>query len=245
MATALNNLAALLDDDPATLAEAEAHYDEAAAIYARLHGADSRHVAVALGNLARVRHARGDLPGALDAQRRSVAIKETVHGADHPHVAQALMILGRIAKELGHLEDARAHLQRALDIRTAAFSADHAKAAAARRALGEVMFALHARREGDADAVLNASLYYDEVLPLLQRVVEDERRLHGDAHRATALALHNVATLLWNQDCASEEARTHGAEALAIATRALGPDDPTTKRYAEAWGEKKEEAAAS
>ena len=93
--------------------------------------------------------------------------------------------------------------------------------------------------------MLNAKLYYDEVLPVMQEVVADARRLHGDAHPATATALNNLATLLWNQDCASEEARTHGAEALAIATRALGPDDPTTKRYAEAWGEKKEEAAAS
>ena len=91
--------------------------------------------------------------------------------------------------------------------------------------------------------MLNAKLYYDEVLPVMQEVVADARRLHGDAHPATATALNNLATLLWNQDPESEEARKHGREALAIATKALGADDPITKKYAAEWG--KEGAAAA
>ena len=69
--------------------EAERLYVEARAIYERWHGHDHESVARGRGNLARVRHARGDLAGALEAQRQYLKARLTGIHVLHSAAGQA------------------------------------------------------------------------------------------------------------------------------------------------------------
>jgi hypothetical protein len=56
----------------------------------------------------------------------------------------------------------------------------------------------------------------------------------GEEHPDVATSLNNLALLLWNTE-RRKEANVYGRQALAIATRALGPSHPTTQQFREDW----------
>ena len=74
-----------------------------------------------------------------------------------------------------------------------------------------------------------------EAEPLYKESLAIRKKVFGDEHPKVALALNNLALLLWNQDNESEEAARLGKQALEISEKVLGPDHPTTVQYRNDW----------
>jgi tetratricopeptide (TPR) repeat protein len=88
-ATALNNLAELLEDK-GDHAGAERLLRRALAIREKALGPDHTDTAMSLGNLAALLKSKGDYAGAEPLFRRALAIREKELGPDHPDTAISL-----------------------------------------------------------------------------------------------------------------------------------------------------------
>jgi Flp pilus assembly protein TadD len=75
-------------------------------------GAEHRHTASSLNNLAVVLKAQGDLAGARPLHERALAIREKVLGAEHPDTVMNLNAV--LLQAQGDLAGARPLLERAL-----------------------------------------------------------------------------------------------------------------------------------
>ncbi|HYZ54865.1 MAG TPA: tetratricopeptide repeat protein [Streptosporangiaceae bacterium] len=122
VATALNNLASILQDlgqphDAQPLLERALAIDEAA------HGPSHPTVATDLDNLAMTLRALGQPQDARPLQERALAITEAAYGPSHPDVARDLNNLAQILQDLGQPHDARPLQERALAITEAAQAA--------------------------------------------------------------------------------------------------------------------------
>jgi tetratricopeptide (TPR) repeat protein len=114
----------------------------------------------------------------------------------------------------------------------------------------------HSWGEEDADVLnnlaelLRAQGKYDEAEPLCEQSLaimrkvcaihlaassrDHSRKVLGEDHPSMVTSLNNLSMLLENTG-RSEEAYVYGRQALAIATRALGPNHPTTKQLRKNW----------
>jgi tetratricopeptide (TPR) repeat protein len=107
-----------------------------------------------------------------------------------------------------------------------------------------------ARDLNNLAALLRAQGKYDEAEPLYRQSLAIKRKvcaIHfaassrdhsckvlGEEHPSVATSLNNLAGLLKNTG-RSKEAYLYGRQALAIETRALGPNHPTTKQLRKNW----------
>jgi tetratricopeptide (TPR) repeat protein len=173
-------------------------------------------------------------------------------GEEHPHVANSLHNLAGLLDAQGKYDEAEPLYRQSLAIRRkvcaihlAASSRDHFC-----KVLGEEHPDVAASLNNLA-GLLYAQGKYDEAVPLYQQSLAIMRKVcavhltassrdHsckvlGEEHPAVATSLNNLAVLLWKTG-RSEEANVAGRQALAIATRALGPSHRATQQYRKDWG---------
>lgn len=123
----LTALAALLDRQkkPAKVKEAERMNARALAILEREYGPDHHLVAVALNNLAAIRHERKASADAEAMYRRALAIEEAQLGPTHPKVAFTLNNLAVLMKDTRRPREAAALFKRALTLFTRELGGHH------------------------------------------------------------------------------------------------------------------------
>ena len=114
VATSLNNLAGLLQDE-GDLVGARPLYERALAIREKTLGPEHPDTATSLGNLASLLQALGDLAGARPLHERTAAILEKALGPEHPWTATSLNNLGRLLQDQGDLPGARTAHRTGLD----------------------------------------------------------------------------------------------------------------------------------
>jgi tetratricopeptide (TPR) repeat protein len=119
-------------------------------------GKQSPHLARALEQLARVRHARGDTASAGALFRRARDIWAALGAADdHPDLAAVKLGLGRLALERNDLATAEVLLRQAHDTLARNLAPDHRQTLLAANALGAALVRMGRRDEGAA--LLDAS----------------------------------------------------------------------------------------
>jgi CHAT domain-containing protein/tetratricopeptide (TPR) repeat protein len=213
VAAALNNLAALYDDQ-GRYAEAEPLYKRALAITEKALGPDHPDVGVRLNNLAGLYLAQGRYAEAEPLYKRALAIAEKALGPDHPDVGIRLNNLAWLYKDQGRYAEAEPLTKRALAIAEKALGPDHP----------------------DVGIRLNnlAGLYedqgrYAEAEPLYKRALAITEKALGPDHPSVGIRLNNLAGLYLAQGRYAEAEPLY-KRALAIAEKALGPDHPDVGR---------------
>jgi tetratricopeptide (TPR) repeat protein len=173
---------------------------------AREHAASGKdndlEIAASLVNLAVVRRAQGDIPGAIELQKEALSIREAKLGIDHPDVASSLNSLAALYGAQDDYAAAAPLLLRALAIREKALGPDDRRTAQSLNNLA-LLYAAQGR--------------YADAEPLYQRAVAVfERRTEPTA---LATVLENYAALLeetGRADAAREmEARAQNLRAAA------------------------------
>jgi tetratricopeptide (TPR) repeat protein len=250
VAALLNNLAVSL--------KAQGKYDEAEPLYrqslaiirkvcaihlvasSRDHscqvlGEEHPDVAQSLNNLAELLKAQGKYDEAEPLCRQSLAIIRKVcairlaassrdHscqvlGEEHPYVATFLNNLAGSLKAQGKYDEALIYANQSLDINKRVLGNEHPSTLTSIACV-----AGNLQAKGD----------YAAAEPFLRQVISGKSRILGNEHPEMASALNNLAGLLKNTG-RSEVAHLCGWLALAIATRALGPNHPITKQLRKNW----------
>jgi CHAT domain-containing protein/tetratricopeptide (TPR) repeat protein len=197
-------LAYALGDDERARTELEA----ALLLYERANGPEYGPIADVLGTLGSIALETGDVPTALAAQRRSVAISEKEDSSGIA-TASALDRLGDALAASGEFQVAEGSHRRALEIFERA-GGDSARLVSCLQHLA-----------GDARALGNperARVYFLRARAILLAV-------YGPGHPALDVSIAGLATLA-AADGDLDRARAHDREAAAILRRALGPEHP-------------------
>ena len=253
VATALNNLAGLLQDTN-RLSEAEPLYRRALAIDEQSFGKDHPNVAMKLNNLARLLAATNRLSEAEPLMRRALAVWEKGLGGNHPNVATCLSNLARLLADTSRVAEAEPLMRRALAISEQSFGKDHPKVA---RDLNNLAGLLQdANRLSEAEPLYRRALAMDEqsfgkdhpdvardlsnlggllaatnrlaeAEPLYRRALAIDEQSFGTAHPNIAIRLNNLGELLRATNRLSE-AEPLMRRALAIWETSLGGDHPNT-----------------
>jgi tetratricopeptide (TPR) repeat protein len=129
IATGLNNLGLVLDDD-GDLAGAESAYREALTMQKELLGEVHPAVANTLNNLAYVQYEKGEVPHALATERESLAIYRKLFPGDNSKVAGILNTMGFWLFETGKYAAAERDITEGLAMRERLFGNSHPEVAA-------------------------------------------------------------------------------------------------------------------
>jgi tetratricopeptide (TPR) repeat protein len=161
--------------------EARVHQEAGLASAIEAYGADHLLVASPHNNLAITLRKLGDYEGAIEHNRRALAIREAQLGTEHPNAAISRLNLGNALWSAGRATEALAEYDRALVIRTAVYGPTH-------KILSEV--------ELNRGAALQALGRAQEAVTALERALSlfgggDERVLAG-IHESLGLALHKI-----------------------------------------------------
>ncbi len=215
-AVARTRLAGLLSEHLGRQDEAALLFREALDLQTRLLGEDHPSRIEALGGLALIHEARGDLAGAEALLRESFRIHELGLGAGHPTTMSAAEALAGFLGREGRL--------------AAADSIFRITLAARRADLGDGSPGVAGALTGHA-AVLLAQGRLDEAGAALEEAVAIRERVYGGDHALVGLALADLATVAGARgDAATERAlltRAHG-----ILQRYHPPDHPETAALA-------------
>jgi tetratricopeptide (TPR) repeat protein len=251
VATSLNNLAALLDDQ-GRYAEAEPLYRRALTIREKALGPEHPDVAESLDDLALLLKEQGRYAEAEPLFRRALAIDEKALGPEHPDLATDLNNLAELLRAQGKYAEAEPLFRRALAIDERALGAEHTGVATDLNNLALLLHergkyteagSLHSRalaiREvklgpdhpdvamslNNLAALLYAQGKYTEAEPLCRRALAIREKALGPEHPNVAESLNNLAELLKSQGKYAEVEPLH-RRALAIWEKALGPEHP-------------------
>lgn len=140
-------------------------------------GESSQQTFGAMNNHALMLKAAGKIDQAYDMQRRVMELSEAHYGPDHGRTIGAVHNLGNTLAELGRIDDAEAMLLDALRRAETALGPSAVESAMARESLAN----FYHRRDRHAEAK-----------PLMERVLEDRRRIYGDTHPQTVFAMYNL-----------------------------------------------------
>jgi len=209
VATALNNLAALLEGTN-RLSEAEALMRRALAIDQKSLGPEHRKVATDLNNLAELLRATNRLAEAEPLYRRALAIDEKSLGPEHSDVARDLNNLAQLLQATNRLAEAGPLMRRALAIAEKRFGPQHPNVATALNNLAELLRATNRLAEAE---------------PLMRRALAIDEKRFGPEHPKVATALNNLAQLLQATNRLAE-AEPLMRRALSIAEQHFGPEHP-------------------
>jgi tetratricopeptide (TPR) repeat protein len=212
IATSLNNLAVLLDQE-GNYVRSITLYERALAMDEKLFGRDHPKVATALGNLALALDAQGDHAQARLFMERSLAIRERALGAEHPATATSLNNLSGILMHLDDIAGARALCERGLMIREKMLDPEHTETALSLHNLASI---LHA--QGDTRASRQ----------LFERALGIREKVLGDAHPHTNYTRRDLARLLLDLGNATE-GLSLSERALDAHDQALGPKHSWTR----------------
>jgi tetratricopeptide (TPR) repeat protein len=209
VATALNNLAQLLQDTN-RLAEAEPLMRRALAIDEQIFGAEHPNVAIRLNNLAQLLKDTNRLAEAEPLMRRALAIDEQSFGAEHPTVATDLNNLAQLLQDTNRLAEAEPLMRRALAIDEQSFGAEHPDVARDLNSLAQLLKATNRLAEAE---------------PLMRRALAIDEQSFGAEHPRVATDLNNLATLLQSTNRLAE-AEPLMRRALAIDEQIFGAEHP-------------------
>jgi tetratricopeptide (TPR) repeat protein len=189
---------------------AENAHTQALAIYEKHLGDDHSLIAIACNNLAAVRQAMGDLPGAKTHLERALAIFEKYLGAEHPSVATLVNNLGMVQKGMGDLSGAKTHLERALGIWEKQFGAEHPQVAIGVNNLGSLL--------QDMGDLPGAKAMYERALGIWEKQF-------GLEHPQVAIGVNNLGSLLQAMGDLPG-AKAYLERGLAIREKQLGKEHP-------------------
>jgi tetratricopeptide (TPR) repeat protein len=187
------------------LAKAQADYEHARAIFARLYGPDHPDVATAQNNVANVLLTQGKLIAALEAYRAVLAVTEQVSGPEAQRTGMVLNNVGIVLDDLERWDEAHATNLRALAIYEKNLGKDHPDVIEPLVNLGEEMRVRERLPEAEAYfsralALREAAFGKDSVraaypLELMARLRVRQRRF-GDAlamaRRIVAIREHGL-----------------------------------------------------
>ncbi len=213
VATALNNLAGLLQDTN-RLAEAEPMLRRALGMYEASFGPDHPDVAIPLGNLALLLKTTNRLAEAEPLMRRALAIDEASYGPDHRNVAIGLSNLAGLLRATNRLAEAEPLYRRALAIDEKSFGPDHPH-------IGIDL--------NNLAMLLKATNRLAEAEPMLRRALAIDEKGFGKDHPSVATSLNNLAQLLQATNRLAE-AEPLMRQALGIDEKSFGPDHPHITR---------------
>jgi CHAT domain-containing protein/tetratricopeptide (TPR) repeat protein len=247
-ATALNNLAALLNDTN-RLVEAERLYRQALEIDEK-RGADDPDVARDLSNLGELLRRTSHFIEAEPLLRRALTIDEKNLGADHPSVTVRLNNLAALLHDTGRLADAEPLYRRALAIDEKSAGPDALIVAV--RLNNLALLLTDTNRPVEAESLYRRALAIEEkslgpdhsatflnnlaallhdtgrladAEPLYRQALTIDERNLGPNHHKVAVDLNNLAVLLQATNRLAE-AEPLMRRALAIDEKVLGTDDP-------------------
>ena len=201
LATALNNLAQLLQDTN-RVAEAEPLMRRALQIDEASYGLDHPNVAISLNNRAALLRVTNRLAEAEPLMRRALQIDEASYGLDHPNVATRLNNLAGLLRATNRLAEAEPMYRRALQIDEASYGLDHPEVATDLNNLAQLLQATNRLAEAE---------------PLMRRALAIDEASYGLDHPKVAIGLNNLAGLL--------QATNRLAEAEPLMRRALQIDE--------------------
>ena len=218
-----------------------------------LEFANSRLVAVASSDLARLLQNTNRLGEAESLMRRALEIDEAALSGQHPSVARDLNNLANLLHDTNRIGEAEPLIRRALEIDEAAFGEQHPTVARdlsnlagllldtnriqeaeplMRRALeiDAAAFGEHhpavATDYGNLATLLQRTNRLDDAEPLMQRALEIDVATFGEQHPVVAKDLNNLATLLLDTNRIAE-AEPLMRRALEISVAAFGEHHPT------------------
>jgi CHAT domain-containing protein/tetratricopeptide (TPR) repeat protein len=248
---ALHSLAVLYDD-LADYAKAEAFGLRALAIREKALGPDHPDVAKTLKSLASIAAVGHDDERAEALYRRALTIQEQVLDAEDPQIATTLQDLSRLYIDTGAYERALELALRLLETQARTLGPDDAGFATAlngvafvyeskgdyaqaetlyRRALATSELALGANHPQCAVAVDNlARIYvfqgdYARAEPLLQRSLNIREHAFGPSHPSTATSLNNLSALYLRMGDVAQ-ATSFVQRSISAREKRLGPEDP-------------------
>jgi serine/threonine protein kinase/Tfp pilus assembly protein PilF len=213
----LSNLAFLLKEQ-GKFAEAEPLYREALEIQRAALPADHPDVATTLNNLALLLKTQKRLADAEPLYREALEIRRSALPAGHPNIAVSVNNLGGLLQAQGKLADAEPLLREAAGIWRGALPAGHPTLGGSLANMAEVRLQL-----GRAD---EARAGFDEAIASLRQ---------GPPGGSVMLA-----RVLRRSAMVRESAGDHAGalrefqEALTVAEKVLGPDDPQVRGYRDA-----------
>jgi len=222
VATSLNNLAVLYDERAhaqhglEAYREAKRAYEEALALWIRIHGDDHLDVALTRSNLGALEVRLGDFEAARAHLEAALEIRRRRLGPDHPDVALVLFHLGDMYVQAGNFPEARKHLEEALRRRQARLGEGHPETSRVRLELGRLELRLGR---------------FTEAIPFLRTAREGYRKATSDRDPQTVEAAIALGLAL---QCTGKEAegRVMVASALSVAEdRATAASDLNTMAW--------------
>lgn len=208
-----------------------------------------------LANLGAIRFDRGDLDGAIEATRRSLALTRRVRGNEHPETLAALGNLGRGLTSRGDYVDAERVTRETLEVGRRVYGDEHPFVAEQWNNLGLLLWKMDGR-EAEAEEMLRRALSlkrtalgahantarslndlaqflrdrerYEEAEPLYREAIDVYARTLGEDHPHRATVLSNLARLRAAQGHVVD-AESLLTEALAVRRETLGPEHDATR----------------
>ena len=215
--------------------------------------ANSRLVAVASNDLARLLQSTNRLGEAEPLMRRALQIDEAAFSGQHPSVARDLNNLANLLQDTNRIAEAEPLIRRALEIDEAALGEQHPSVARDLSNLASLL--LDTNRTQEAEPLMRRALEIDvaafgeqhpavatdygnlatllqrtnrleEAEPLMQRALEIDVATFGEQHLVVAKDFNNLATLLLDTNRIAE-AEPLMRRALEIGVAAFGEHHPT------------------
>jgi len=180
LATALNNLASVYDDQ-GKYEEAELLLQRAITIGEKTLGPEHPGLAIRLNNLAELYRKQRKYEEAELLLQRAIAIGEKPLGLEHPNLAIALNNLSNLYQDQGKYEEAEPLLQRAFTITEKTLGSEHPS--------------LAIRLNNLANLYQNQGKYTEAEL-MFQRAIAIFEKVFGSAHPSTITARENYVGLL-------------------------------------------------
>jgi len=210
--TLLNNLGYLhwtLGDQ----GKAIGYYEQALAIWKKVHGPEHPQVATSLNNLGLAYKALGELRKAIKYYEQALAIDEKVYVQEHPSVARELNNLGEAFRTMGETRKAIGYYEQALAISEKVYGPEHSQVAIGLNNLGASYDDL-----GEKEKAID---YYEQALVIWEKV-------YGEEHPQVAIGLNNLGSAYFELG-QKDRARPYFEKALAIFTHFYGPEHPNSK----------------
>lgn len=194
------------------LSESKRLCEESYTIRKALLGEEHRDTLISMHNLASTMQEQGDLPAALEIQKRVLVVCRRLQGGDHPDTLGAMHNLAWTMYEQGDLPAAREMQVQVVALRSQVQGEEHPDT------LGSI---------NDLAVTMQAQLDHAGARALLEPALDISCRALGAEHRETLVMMSNLATTLQSLGRLSA-ARAMQEEVLAVCRSALGEEHPDT-----------------
>jgi tetratricopeptide (TPR) repeat protein/tRNA A-37 threonylcarbamoyl transferase component Bud32 len=182
--------------------------EQSLAIAEEMFGEEDVRTAGILGDVAALRHERGDAKTAESLHRRQLAIYRDAYGENHELPAGALTAVGCTIASQGRLKEAERFFRRALEVYESLFEGMHPRIATTTLHLG---------------ATLRLQHRLEEARPLLERALDMCERTLGAEHDVTSEVLMHIGMMSAGEG-RHDEASHAFERVVALREKLFGPD---------------------